>query len=237
MTKSKQVTTREPSIRHQVAIAGKVIDAATRQAIAGAEISLSEMPIKYKSVLKLKAMQYGAAAWQQMRQRPDRTYSHQDGYYFFRDLPVGDYTLTAWLPNAATRYGSVSQNIAIAPNSINPVYIDLLLPTTGIQGKITAPENEKFMAKVQIQGQSGYALTNGDGEYLLTGIEASQEAVTLTIVAAGYELNLPQELAPSLAPSKVFLVQGQVLTEQNFQLKRKSIVPITSSSANRSPPQ
>lgn len=227
-----QAGTEKAVIRHRVAIVGKVIDAKTQQAIANAQISLSEMPDKYRSILKLKAMQYGVGDWEKIR--PDRTYSDREGYYFFRDLPAGDYRLVASLPNAGTRYNSVSQPVAIAADSgkTGVIHIDLFLSPTGVQGRITAPENEKFIAKVQIQGQNTYALTNSDGEYILTGVEASQQEVILVISASGYELNLP----PDLYPPKISLVQGQVLTEQNFQLKRKSITNGISSSANRSPP-
>jgi hypothetical protein len=227
-----QALTENAIIRHRVAIAGRVINAQTQQAIAGAQIKLSEMPDKYRSILKLKAMQYGVESWERMR--PDSTSSDQDGYYFFRDLPAGDYTLVASLPKSGTRYSSAPQSVTIAASSETNgvIQVDLSLLPTGVQGKITAPENEKFIAKVRIQGQNEYALTNGDGEYLLTGVEASQQEVILVISASGYELNL----SPDLYPPKISLLQGQVLTEQNFQLKRKSISNGTSASANRSPP-
>lgn len=236
MVKSEQANTqsvkKETIIRHRVASAGRVLDSKTQQAIAGVQINLSEMPDKYRSILKLKAMQYGIESWEKIR--PDRTYSDQNGYYFFRDLPTGNYQLAAFLPNTGTRYSSANQTVTIAADSENRgvIYTDLLLSPTGVQGKITAPENEKFIAKVQIQGQNTYALTNGDGEYLLTGVEASPQSVVLVISALGYELNL----SPDLYPPKISLVQGQVLTEQNFQLKRKSVSNGISASANRSPP-
>jgi len=236
MVKSEQANTqsvtKETIIRHRVAIAGRVIDAKTQQAIVDAQITLSEMPDKYRSILKLKAMQYGVGSWEKIR--PDRTSSDQNGYYFFRDLPAGDYRLVAFLPKAGTRYGSANQTVTIAASSESSgvMPIDLFLSPTGLQGKITAPENEKFIAKVQIQGQNTYALTNGDGEYLLTGVEASPQAVLLVISASGYELNP----SPDLYPPKISLLQGQVLTEQNFQLKRKSVSNGISASANRSPP-
>ncbi len=236
MVKSEQATTQavieKAVIRHRVAIAGRVINAQTQQAIANAQITLSEMPDKYRSLLKLKAMQYEFEHWQKIR--PDRIYSDQNGYYFFRDLPAGDYSLVASLPKAGTRYSSVNRSVAIATNSetSDVVHIDLFLSPTGVQGKITAPENEKFIAKVQIQGQQEYTFTNGDGEYLLIALESSQKESTLVISASGYELNL----SPDLYPPKISLVQGQVLTEQNFQLKRKSVSNGISASANRSPP-
>jgi hypothetical protein len=228
-----QEITWEPVIRHQVAIAGRVINAKTQVAIAGAQVTLVEMPKRLRTILQLKALQYGNA-WEQMPQRPDRSYSDKDGHYFFRDLPEGDYKIEAFLPNTGTRYGSVSQAVILSadPAHRRGHHVDLFLPTTGLQGKITAPEDEKFMAKVQIQGQNDYALTNGDGKYLLTGVEAGQKQVVLMISASGYELDLPE----IQNPPKILLVQGAVLTEQNFRLKRKSMTNGISSSANRSPP-
>ncbi|WP_434686773.1 carboxypeptidase regulatory-like domain-containing protein [Pseudanabaena minima] len=227
-----QIVMEKAIIRHRVAIAGRVMNAQTQQAIAGAQITLSEIPDKYRSILKLKAMQYRAESWEKMR--PDRTYADQDGYYFFRNLPVGDYTLVASFPKAGTRYGSATQSVTVVAGSETSgvIHVDLCLSPTGVQGKITAPENEKFIAKVRIQGQNEYALTNGDGEYLLTGVEASSQEVTLVISASGYELNL----SPELYPPKISLLQGQVLTEQNFHLKRKAVTNGISTSANRSPP-
>jgi hypothetical protein len=191
------------------------------------------MPERLRTILQLKALQYGNA-WEQMSQRPDRTYSGKDGYYFFRDLLEGDYKIEVILPNTGTRYGVVSQRVTLAADPANRgvIHVDLLLPTTGLQGKITAPEDEKFMAKIQIQGQGDYALTNGDGEYLLTGVEAGQKEVVLKVSASGYEL----DLSAIQHPPKILLVQGEILTEQNFRLKRKSITNGISSSANRSPP-
>jgi len=236
MVKSEQATTQAVTekavICHRVAIAGRVINAQTQQAITNAQVTFSEMPDKYRSILKLKAMQYGVESWEKIR--PDRTYSDQKGYYFFRDLPAGDYRLVDSLPNTGTRYGSANQTVTSAGDSgkTGVIHIDLCLSPTGVQGKITAPENEKFIAKVRIQGQNEYALTNGDGEYLLTGVEASSQEVTLVISASGYELNL----SPELYPPKISLLQGQVLTEQNFHLKRKAVTNGISTSANRSPP-
>jgi hypothetical protein len=66
----------------------------------------------------------------------------------------------------------------------------------------------------------------------LTGVEAGQKQVVLMISASGYELDLPE----IQNPPKILLVQGAVLTEQNFRLKRKSMTNGISSSANRSPP-
>ena len=83
MTSTQEI--KSVPISHRVSIIGKVIDAVTQQAIAGAPVELTVMPQILSDRLKFKALQYGRD-WEIMKERPDRTHSRSDGYYYFQDF-------------------------------------------------------------------------------------------------------------------------------------------------------
>ncbi|MFB2971826.1 carboxypeptidase-like regulatory domain-containing protein [Aerosakkonema sp. BLCC-F183] len=84
--------------KNRLAIAGQVIDADTKLAIPGVLVKISQMPDKFKNWLDLHALQYGKN-WEKMQQRPDRTLTGIDGYFYFINLPDGDYELTVYKTN------------------------------------------------------------------------------------------------------------------------------------------
>jgi len=182
-------------IRHQVAIAGKVTDKETGQTIGGAIVEITEMPEPFKTKLALKALQYGAD-WETLPERPDRTRTAVDGYFYFVDLPDGNYTLTATLPGTSTRYDS-AQTTAIVPSGDNegkPKFTaNIDLPPSGIKGQIKDPEGHSVRtAKVQIQGSGEYTFSNDEGKYLLSGLEApknkaQKRTVNVSVFAQGYQ--------------------------------------------------
>lgn len=79
----------------QVAIAGRVFDKEANQAIAGAMVQIVEMPEKFQTQLSLKALQHGSQ-WQKISDRLDRRLTDGDGYFYFVNLPAGDYKLAAF---------------------------------------------------------------------------------------------------------------------------------------------
>lgn len=79
----------------QVAIAGRVLDKETEKAIAGAMVQIVEMPEKFQTQLSLKALQHGSQ-WSKMSDRLDRKLTASDGYFYFINLPAGDYKLAAF---------------------------------------------------------------------------------------------------------------------------------------------
>ena len=107
----------------QVAIAGRVLDRETKQVIAGAIVKIIEMPDKFKTQLSLKALQYGSQ-WEKMSDRADRKITASDGYFYFVDLPTGDYKLEVSFPGSGTRYQNGEQIVHVA-SPINNV-----IPTT-----------------------------------------------------------------------------------------------------------
>jgi hypothetical protein len=182
-------------IRHQVVIAGQVCDRETGQAIYGAIVEITEMPEPFKTKLALRALQYGAD-WETLPERPDRTRTAVDGYFYFVDLPDGNYTLTAILPGTSTRYDS-AQTTVIVPSRDNegkPKFAaNIDLPPSGIKGQIKNQGSDAVAkAKVQIQGSGEYTFSNDEGKYLLSGLEAPKDkkkkrTVNVSVFAPGYQ--------------------------------------------------
>ncbi|MEA5567782.1 carboxypeptidase-like regulatory domain-containing protein [Anabaena sp. UHCC 0399] len=183
------------SLRHQVAIAGQVCDRKTGQAIYGAIVEITQMPEPFKAKLALKALQYGSD-WETFPERPDRTRTAVDGYFYFVNLPDGNYTLTGKLPGTNTRYDS-AQTTVIVPSVDSdgkPKFAaNIDLPPSGIKGQIKDPEGHSVRrAKVQIQGSGEYTFSNDEGKYLLSGLEAPKDknkkrTVNVSVFAPGYQ--------------------------------------------------
>lgn len=221
-------------IRHQVAIAGQVKDAQTKQVIAGAVVEIADMPPGFKSKLDTLAGLYGSD-WERRSQRPDRTRTRVDGYFYLQDLPDGQYTLTASLLSTGTRYSSNPTIKTIAADSSvesdqtqvevlrDPVTGAIARPTvniyfqpTALSGNVTNSDNDAVvMAKVQIEGSGEYAFTDKEGNYLLSGLESSSNQliprqIRIKVIAQGYQQQTSQ---------LVNLSQGQV-TNKVFSLAK-----------------
>jgi len=184
----------EPT-RHQVALAGRVTDAQTGQALAAARVAISAAPAAFTAWLQLKAKQ-AQARWDTMIERPDRTQTATDGYFYFLDLPAGQYTLTASLPGSGSRYGTANMtaNISLAPTPKEPqkitlTTVSLVLPPTTLKGQITAADTKQpvFLARVQVQGSGEQSFSDALGNYLLSGLEVGTR--TVLVSAQGYKVN------------------------------------------------
>jgi hypothetical protein len=245
---------QQEQIRHQVAIAGILSDKHTQQPIPGAEIRIIQAPQSFRDRLKLKALQFDNQ-WQTKPGSGDRlwmapggsfavvnlangqytvqTWTAVDGSFKFLDLPDGEYSLQASLPTAGTRYGTATSAtpkektlIVNLKDKITPALLELQLPPTVIEGKVTKPgatgEFEPVpMAKVQILETGDYTYTNDAGDYLLTRLEASEtKEWAIAVSAPGYDLNTSETV------NKVKLLQGQTQTH-HLRLKRK-VMPSTS---------
>jgi hypothetical protein len=92
-------------VRHQVSIAGVVFDGATGQAIAGARVKIDDSP-----------------QW---------TLTRPDGWFFFLDLPRGNYSLTASFSSPGNRDRTISSTeISIQPGHVAPdsPHLNIKLP-------------------------------------------------------------------------------------------------------------
>ena len=115
-----------------IAIAGRVVEEKTKNIIVGAMVKIVEMPEAFQTKLSLKALQYGEQ-WEKIVERIDRKITASDGYFFFVNLPPGDYVLETILPTNATRYGKVKSKVKVS----NP--IDGKIPTTMIDDIVLSP--------------------------------------------------------------------------------------------------
>ncbi|MEG3933732.1 MULTISPECIES: carboxypeptidase regulatory-like domain-containing protein [unclassified Microcoleus] len=218
--------------KNRVAIAGRVIDAETKLAIAGALVEVSQKQGKFKNWLDLHALQY-AKSWEKMVKRPDRTLTAIDGWFYFVDLPDADecYTLTVSRPSAGTRYGVAnSETIKVVYfNNDRITWTPIGLPPTAIKGRITDSKNcPIFMAKVQVAGSSESAFSDKDGDYFLHGLEVckpqQKKTITIKVYARGYE-----EVSQSVEIS-----QGQILEPINLSLQANNLTNLATSKINTS---
>lgn len=184
-------------VHHRVAIAGKVTDAIlTKQNVRDNFVPDAVVQIENRIV----------------RGKPLQTVTHTDGSFVFIDLPVGQYFLKVSVPGAGSRYGTVTVEVTVsAQASDRPVPLDTkanvqLLPTH-LTGLVKRSDNNQAIANasVQIIGSKTQTLTNRDGHYLLTGIQAGNP--TVQVSADGF----------ATAKQKVSLTVGQA-TNQDFSL-------------------
>ena len=77
--------------RHQVAIAGRVVDEGD-EPVAGAEVTVTVTPEEFQRKLAGAAKVEGGG-WKYSDQRLDRSFTKADGIYYFLDLPAGKYTV------------------------------------------------------------------------------------------------------------------------------------------------
>src|SRR5271157_2107082 len=112
---------------HRVAIAGYVKDAVTQKPIAGAVVTIVDMPDAFKRELRHAA-------------QGSSTQTRNDGLYYFLDLPDGNYTLQASFPALGRRYGSMHHTAKVPHDpklGTKVQFVNLALPPTAIQGKVT----------------------------------------------------------------------------------------------------
>lgn len=129
--------------------------------------------------------------------RPYLAKTATDGLFYFLDLPEGNYTLMASLPNFSRRYGiSPAKNVTVSHNDEGDIAIsvaDLALPSTNLLGKITHTSETKaepiVLAEVRIEGTQESTFSNSRGEYLLSGLEASVRERRVRVRAQGYQPN------------------------------------------------
>ena len=129
-----------------IAIAGRVVEEKTEKIIVGAMVKIIKMPEVFQTKLSLKALQYGER-WDKLGERIDRKMTASDGYFYFVNLPPGDYVLETFLPTNATRYGKVKSKVKVSNpievkvfNPVDEIYdIDKKIPTTIIDDIILSP--------------------------------------------------------------------------------------------------
>ena len=184
--------------QHQVALAGIVTDVGTGKALAGADVTLVEMPAEFRRKVEGNLLKYGRGAGD-AKDRLDRTQTRPDGLFYFVDLPSGNYTIVASVPKSAGRYASSKQSATVsrdANGSLQKVFVNFALQSTGFKGKITATDGESgiAMADVRVKGGAERTFTDAQGEYVLPYLQPGR--YTLSVRAQGYQ---PVEKSAALA--------------------------------------
>lgn len=193
------------SIRHQAAIAGVVTITPTGAPLAGARVALLSSPQAFSDRLAVLAALAGPS-WDDQDPRPDRARTSADGRYVFIDLPSGAYAVSASLLGGGSRYGTAGAQVTVARDASGRIAVataDLAVPATSVSGKVTAPPPPPpppapggttpptppappapvpiVMAEVRIQGSGERSYSDGQGKYLLAGIEAGARVITVTL--------------------------------------------------------
>lgn len=177
------------TLRHQVAIAGNVVNAVTGLAMPGAVVKIDAGTIQAN------------------------TLTAQDGHFHFLDLPDGSYPVRASMPTAGSRHGSAQVNATVSRDgsgNIQMATADIQLPATTIRGEISKPDHSPVvMAEIQLAGSGERVFTDSDGRYALVGIEIGTRTLTVTrqtfethvqtvsIAAAGDTVTVDVTLIPS----------------------------------------
>lgn len=181
------------TISHKVSIAGEVTDSQTGNPISNAYVRISEAPAAFNSLLNIKAKQ-NDDTWNSMLERPDRTRTNANGHYHFMDLPKGKYTIVATLGDRYTRYGKAEIEVDVSDNTDEDFKYsegDIKLPSTSVKGVITdkATDEPIVFAEVRVRGSGETTISNNKGEYLLNGLEATDnKSRGIQVVAKGYKL-------------------------------------------------
>jgi hypothetical protein len=159
-------------VRRQVALAGGVVDGTTGSPLAGAIVELSSVPASFREPRDSR-----------------RTVTDVSGRFTFIDLPSGAYGLAVSYPAGGRRYGAATAKATVKRNKAGDValtWVDLPLPATGVSGKVTGPGSKPVvLASVQVKGGPEKAYTDGQGKYVLAGLESGPR--TLVVTARGFK--------------------------------------------------
>jgi hypothetical protein len=177
------LTKLEPS-DHQVAIAGKVVDAVTRRPLPGVRVEIIDAPGAFVRWIELRKVSHGDA-WSSLLERPDRRLSSPKGLFYFLNLPDGEYTLSLVLPEAGGRLGKAEQGFVVARDpdgriDATPITVDLT--PTGGQGRIVGAAGAPLaMARILIVGSGEETYSEPDGGYSLTRVEPGARALSISL--------------------------------------------------------
>ena len=173
--------------RHQVAISGRVTDSQTQRPLRGAQVRITTAPAAFTNWLAIYQQAHGGR-WATLGERPDQTRTAADGHFHFVDLPNGSYTVTASRPNAGTRYGEARVTVTVARDAagnLAPIEAGVALAPTTVKGTITGPGDAPVpLADVRVKGSSERTVSDSQGGYLLTRVEAG--TCTVLVTASGF---------------------------------------------------
>ncbi len=148
-------------IRHRAAIAGHITDAISGKGIPEAVVNVIG--------------------------QNQCTLTVREGFYYFIDLPAGQYGLSAAAPHLGTRYGTASvSDVAVADDADGrPIFApkaNLPLPPTRLVGQVRRSDNDQVIVKatVQLRGSKARTLTDNLGQYILSGLQKGNPTVQVS---------------------------------------------------------
>jgi hypothetical protein len=127
-------------VRHFVAIAGRVTSNVDQQAVAGAELQLVGYPPSLKMRLEAQEKKGGEQRpW--LAEQAYRTLSHDDGHFYFIDLPNGDYEIEVTAAGV-TEKTRVPVRLARQPIAVQrPEKVDLVVQMKPAQLAKSPPDS------------------------------------------------------------------------------------------------
>jgi hypothetical protein len=168
------------TVRHQLVLAGHVVDGELGAPLAGARVRLVAMPATFEQWVARHAVAYGAA-WDDLDERPDRTRTDARGRFMFLDLPSGSYELAASLPSGGSRYGTRTTTAQVVRDELGDAeltMLELALPATCVAGIVMDGQSKPLMlATVVIADGSASTLTDAQGRYVLRAVETGQRSI------------------------------------------------------------
>lgn len=178
-------------VRHQVAIAGRVTEALSGEALGGTLVRISAGPPEFQNQLTLMQKKWGTR-WSKMLDRYDQRRTASDGHFHFMDLPNGAYILIASIPGMGSRYDTEQAYVSVTRDDEDRIEMsitDIELSPTMIQGHIEkssgGDDDEIPMAEIRVTGSGERAFTNDDGNYRVIGVETGTRQLTAS--APGYD--------------------------------------------------
>jgi hypothetical protein len=167
-------------IHHRASIAGYITDAVTQQAISGVEVELAGQKLRPQDTKKVK--------------------TREDGFFYFPDLLEGEYQLTGLVPEEMrSRYGGAEATdkkpreptFTVPEISVQyeadgrPIFdpnANRKLSPTKLVGQVTSQDSDKpiFQAIVKLRGSEIQTLTDKEGNYLLSDLQAGKPTVQIS---------------------------------------------------------
>jgi hypothetical protein len=196
--------------RTQVAVLGRVTDAASGAPLRGVRVEVTAGPAAFTDAQAIRARQHGAA-WAAADRRPGRTRTGEDGGYHFEDLPPGAYTLAFSLPGEGTRWGTATANATVAAagdGTLQRAVANAALAPTRVSGSVRdAGGAAVAMAEVRMHPTGERTWTDADGHWSLRAVEAGTRQLRVTargFAPASANAVIP---APGAAATQAFALQ------------------------------
>ena len=148
----------------QISISGQITAVTNGKGIPEATVEITAGPTQFTQKARIQAKQHGTQ-WKKMSHRYDRTETANDGYFFFLDLPEGDYTLTAYMSGRSLTYDYAqnSGQLTSIDGAIQPIEINIALADyTGKTYPPTFSPSQINNCQLWLQAEALTSYSDGD---------------------------------------------------------------------------